>query len=483
MYKIVTRSKKNIPKTSIISGLVISLFLITAASLNIVSATTVNNNAASISTITNSSEPTKNILLINSYDQLYVWTSDITTATINKLNASGLKYNLEVENMDSKRINNSAYQQLIFNQYKYKFSKYKYDIVLTSDDDALNFTLKHRNELFPGVPVVFCGAKHLQNNLAILKGQKLITGVNSDSDLEGSLDIGLKLQPNVKNIYFIHDNTTTGKLDGAFIDNLIPKYRDKYKITVYTGSLSINEILNNLRQAPADSIILQIPFLYDDKDNRYLNFSDMPRLIRAATNIPLYGILDFNLGDGIIGGKLTSGKSQGNSMADIAIRVLKGENIDKIPLVLKSPNIYAFDYNELVSHKSVMANIPAGSLIINQPETFYSKYKEYVWIGVAIGIVLMSIIAILGYINYLKQSKIIQHEETQRKLKNNANEKNASLQAEIRKNKKIESELNQKNKDLDDLNKIAVNNSAKIIDLQEKIQELESEKSISSSKL
>lgn len=468
MNKTPNNTKKYPPATPIIFGLAISLLLIITASLNMVSVTTSKSVVASITTNSNI-QSTKNILLINSYDQSYTWTSNITKAVTDKLAASGLTYNLEVENMDTKRVNDSAYQQLILDVYKYKFSKFKYDIVLTSDDDAFNLVLKHRDELFLGVPVVFCGTNYLQTHLDILKGQKMITGVNEDSDIQSSLDIGLKLQPNVKNIYFIHDNTTTGNIVGSYIDKLIPKYKDKYNITVYDGNMSDTEIINGLKQAPSDSLIYLTIFTYG-KNNKYFNYSDLLKEIRVATNIPIYGTWDFNLGDGIIGGKLTSSKAQGDSMIDMAIRVLKGEDINEIPILIKSPNVYSFDYNELISHNSIMSNIPAGSIIINQPESFYSKYKEYVWVGVSVGIILISIIAILAYITYLKQSKITEQEETRQKLKSDITERNNALQTETKKRRNLELELSKKEKDINNLTKIAADNAAKVIELQENIK-------------
>lgn len=468
MHKIPNSTRKYPAAALVALGLVISSFLIIAASLNIVSATTSKNVIAS--TTNSNTQSIKNILLINSYDQAYIWTANITKAVTDKLNASGLKYDLQIENIDTKRINDSVYQQLVFNTYKYKFSKFKYDIVLTSDDDALDFALKHRDDLFPKVPVVFCGAKYLQTRLDILKGQKSITGVNADSDIEASVNIGLKLQSNIKNIYFIHDNTTMGNIVGAYINTLIPKYKDKYKVTVYDGTLSEVEIINNLKQAPSNSLILLVPFLYDEKDNKYLNYRDLLQEIHTATNIPIYGIYDFNLGDGIVGGKLTSSSAQGGSMADMAIRVLKGEDINKIPILIKSPNVYSFDYNELIAHNSIMSNIPAGSLIINQPESFYSKYKEYIWIGVSAGIILIGIIAILAYITYLKQSKIIQQEEVHKKLKNDITKSHNTLRVETNKLRNLELELGKKEKDINNLTKIAADNATKVIELQESIK-------------
>ncbi len=417
--------------------------------------------------------PVKRVLLINSYDQSYKWTAQITQAVKEKLDASGIAYDLQVENMDTKRVNDETSRQLLFEQFKYKFGKFKYDIVLTSDDDAFNFTLTHRDELFPDVPVVFCGTNFIQNRLERIKDQKLISGINEDSDIEASVDIALKLQPGVRNIFFIRDSTTTGKIVGDYIDRLVPKYERDYAVTVYDGSLSGDEIVDAVRQMPENSLIYVTIFNASDKTGRYYSYSELLKEIRAETDVPIYGTWDFNLGDGIVGGKLTSGKAQGGAMADIAVRVLGGENIEDIPIVLQSPNVYAFDYRELIAHKSDRANVPPGSIIINQPESFYVKYREYVWIGVAVFILLIALVVALFVRNRFHALKLAQSVIDQEQLEKVVSERTAALQAEVEQRKKMEESLRLKNEELESFNTIAVNRELEMIKLKKRIKELE----------
>ncbi|MBI2439203.1 MAG: hypothetical protein HYV45_01220 [Candidatus Moranbacteria bacterium] len=435
-----------------------------------------------ISFVSAANGPVKRVLLINSYDQSYKWTAQITQSVKEKLDVSGIAYDLQVENMDTKRVNDETSRQLLFEQFKYKFGKFKYDIVLTSDDDAFNFTLKHRGELFPDTPVVFCGTNFIQNRLDIIKDQKLISGINEDSDIEASVDIALKLQSGVRNIFFIRDSTTTGKIVGDYIDKLIPKYEKDYAVTVYDGSLSGDEILNAVRQMPENSLIYVTIFNASDKTGRYYGYSELLKEIRAETDVPIYGTWDFNLGDGIVGGKLTSSKAQGGAMADIAVRVLNGENIENIPIVLQSPNVYAFDYRELIAHKSDRANIPPGSVIINQPESFYAKYREYVWVGVAVFILLIALVVALFVRNRFHALKLAQSVIDQEQLEKVVSERTAALQTankamqvEMEHRKRIEKELLSKNEELESFNTIAVNRELEMIKLKKKVQELENQ--------
>jgi hypothetical protein len=465
-------------KRYLVLPLLISLFLLIFLSNKSADATIVPIATSSPATTTEVSS-LKRVLLINSYDQSYRWTFELTQAVKDTFDMSGIPYNFEVENMDTKRVNDATSTRLILDQFKYKFSKFKYDIVLASDDDAFNFVLKYRDELFPNVPVVFSGVNYLQNRLNVLDGQKLISGINEDIEIEASVDIALKLQPKVKNIYFIHDNTTTGKIMGDRILKLIPKYKNDYKITVYDGSLSIEEIISNIKNIPSDSLIYLTLFTYD-KNKTYYNFDELLKRMRMVTNAPIFGTWSWSLGDGIVGGKLASGHAQGDAMSEIAVRVLRGEHIDNIPVELKSPNIYAFDYKELVLRGSIINNIPPGSTIINEPESFYVKYKEYVWAGTSLFILLIALIIVLFMRNRFNTLKLTKSAAEQEKLEKMVADRtvllestNKKLQAEFEKTKKTEEELRQKNKEVESVNKLMVDRELKMIELNEKIKDLE----------
>ena len=60
-------------------------------------------------------------------------------------------------------------------RYKLSYTE-PYDIIITSDDNALNFALEHRAELFPTIPIVFLGVNDLQQAHA-MNDEPLVTGV------------------------------------------------------------------------------------------------------------------------------------------------------------------------------------------------------------------------------------------------------------------------------------------------------------------
>ncbi len=77
----------------------------------------------------------------------------------------------------------------------------KVDLVVVGAYPALRFAVDHRQEIFPGVPIVFTmvAPGRIQN-------QRLwpgVTGVTIPSDVRGTLDLALQLGPDTRNVAVI----------------------------------------------------------------------------------------------------------------------------------------------------------------------------------------------------------------------------------------------------------------------------------------
>jgi hypothetical protein len=120
--------------------------------------------------------PLKQVLVLHSYHQGQTWTDDIMAGIQEVLAQSGEKLELHVEYLDAMRYPGSTTLAADLDRLlRFKQSVNPYDLVLTTDDDALNFVLVRRNDLFSGVPVVFCGVNNADLNR--LSRYEKVTGV------------------------------------------------------------------------------------------------------------------------------------------------------------------------------------------------------------------------------------------------------------------------------------------------------------------
>jgi len=340
----------------------------------------------------------KEVLILHSYHQGYKWTDDIT-AGIRSVLGDDDSINLQIEYMDTKRIADQAYLDQLLELYKQKFEGRQFDVVISSDNNAFDFLIDHRDTLFPGTPVVFSGVNFFTESM--LEGQDLFTGVNEDASIRGGFEIALQLHPDTTQIVVVNDTTATGKRIHQKLLEIIPDFQDQVDF-VLLEDLTMAEVRQAVGDLPPDSLVFYTLFLRDES-GQFFEYDESISLIAEASTVPVYGTWDFSLGYGIVGGLLTSGFFQGEEAAAIAERILEGESADDIPVVLESPNRYMFDYQQLAQWDISTSDLPAGSIIINEPTSFFSRYRNLILGGTGAVVALIVFNAVLLTANYRRR--------------------------------------------------------------------------------
>ena len=311
----------------------------------------------------------KSVLVLNSYHKDYKWSDNIIEGITSVFAPNARNIDLQVEYMDTHRISDNEYIYQLFETYKYKFREKKFDVIIASDDPAFAFLVKYHDELFPGTPIVFCGVNYFVDSM--LDGQDLFTGVVEGQDIKSTLDIALKLHPKTKNIYVINDNTMTGISINKTLQETIPFFTDRVNF-ISLEDYDMKQIKEKVAHLPADSLILFLIMFQDTAGNKF-SYSESISQIAANSTVPIYGVWDFALGDGLVGGMLSSGYYQGELAANLAQRILQGEKPLDIPIVRNSPNHYMFDSNQMKRYNINNSDLPSDSIIINDT---YSGKKQ-----------------------------------------------------------------------------------------------------------
>ncbi|MCG8637900.1 MAG: ATP-binding protein [Desulfobacterales bacterium] len=320
--------------------------------------------------------PPSHILMINSYHQSLEWEKDIFRAVQEVLQPGKNNIQLHIENMDTKRVPyTDEFKEKLVALYRHKYASLDFSLIIATDDNAFNLMRQYRNDLFPGVPVVFCGVNFFREHM--LEGYPGFAGVAETFDAGATLKTALELHPETENVLVINDYLPTGRAWTQTIKTELEDLSEKLNIT-YAGNLSMADLLRSVRQLPEKSIILYGVY-FRDRLNRFYTPKESTALISGASPVPVYGLLDFNLGHGIIGGKLISGYFQGRAAALIAQQVLAGRDPGQIPVMKNAANHYMFDHDQLARWKINTARLPDGAVIINRPGSFYRDHKVFVW--------------------------------------------------------------------------------------------------------
>ena len=345
---------------------------------------------------------TKDILILQSYHKGYKWSDDISKA-IEKNFANQENIFISTVYMDTKRIETPVYLNEFYRYYKERLKDATFDVVIAVDNSALAFVKEHYEELFSKTPIVFVGINNYESSL--IEGIKSISGVVENVDIEKNIDLILTLQPYLDKILIINEKSITGDAVRKEIDAVVPKYKSRIEIE-YIDSMDLGEIASETAKLSKNSAILWV-LLFKDSTGRFFTYKDNLQQIRKLTNTPIYGLWDFYLDYGIVGGFLTSASAQGEAAAKIVDQIFAGKDPRNIPIVDRSPNRYIFDYKELEHHQIDPSFVVKNYEVINKPFSFYEEYKQYVWLFVAIlGAVAMVILFLMQNVRIRKQSEM-----------------------------------------------------------------------------
>ena len=342
----------------------------------------------------------KNILFLNSYHNGYSWSDNIFTGVKESLEQSDYAIVLQVEYMDSKKFHYEDTVQTLVSLYRDKFRDKHFDAIIVSDNIAYDFILQYGEELFPGVPLIFCGVNDF--NAASIEGRN-ITGVVESFDVLANLDTAMSLHPGMHHMVVIGDKSVTGKAIRTQIQQALPFFNDQLTVE-YWDEYTLDQMLSRVRQAGQDTFFYFIP-MYRDIDGQFFSARELLQKVRANTNAPLYSNWSFLLGYGIVGGKLLSGEAHGAAAARLALKVLNGTSPRDIPVVTQSDEPWEFDYNELKRMHVSERQLPKGSIVINAPSRFYELNKQVFW-TIIVSLVILTVTLVLLVMNVLEKRSV-----------------------------------------------------------------------------
>ncbi len=365
-----------------------------------------NTLAALLLVIFTTSIRAQEVLVLHSYHPGYRWTDDIQAGIKTVFDARAPQAELDIQYLDTKRYSDEFYYQQLLSTFRHKYRNRKFDLIISSDDNAFNFLLKYRDQLFPDVPVVFCGVNYFDPER--ISGLTGITGINEEANIRDGILFALRQHPKTEEVLIITDTTTTGAKVRSTLTQLLPTLPASVDYRI-EDDRTLEEIIDIASNMKPNSLIYITIFIRDSIGEFY-EFDQLPAQVLKKTSLPVYATWDFNLGQGVVGGLLTSGYFQGEAAAKVALRILEGEDADTIPPLLTSPNRYMFDYPVLERLGISLDTLPEDSVIINRPDSFYKKYRTQVWFALLLTFFLILLII-------LQRMHINRQQQTEKELK------------------------------------------------------------------
>ncbi|MBN2001808.1 MAG: GAF domain-containing protein [Anaerolineae bacterium] len=278
------------------------------------------------------------------------------------------------EYLDANRFPGGDYARQLVDLYTNKYHQKQIDLVFIVGPTTLDFWLQHRDQILPGVPVVFCDVT--SESIPVKQFPPDVTGLISTIDPTQFLPWIEHALPNVTEIVLVQGVSADDLALNTPLDVLQKNLDDHAKLTDWSN-LPLTEIKRRAAALPHNTVIFYQLMLEDAAGVKYRPV-DVLRELASVSAVPVISKYDHFIGLGTIGGYMYSLEQVGEEAARLGIRILHGEAISDIPVAEVQSCRFIFDHQALLRYGIRLSSLPAGSVIKNKQSTLWEQYRPYV---------------------------------------------------------------------------------------------------------
>jgi signal transduction histidine kinase len=282
------------------------------------------------------------------------------------------------EYIDRARFPEPEYRAALRDFLQLKYKDVTFDAVIAVSDISIDFLAQSR-DLFVGAPVVFFSSARTERPFANS------TGFRSPANFLGTLLLAARLQPDLAQVYVVCGAGVDDKAFETAARAQLHPYESRYRIEYLTG-LATSDLDTRLAHLPANSMVY---YTVVDRDGAGQLFHPLEYLdhVSAVSNAPVYTWVDSGLDHGVVGGSVKVQKAQVDELGTLAVRVLRGEPADSIPIVTRDLNLDEVDWRQLTRWGIDTALVPDGAVVQFREPTPWDRYKDYI---LAVALVLIA---------------------------------------------------------------------------------------------
>src|SRR5215470_6640604 len=285
--------------------------------------------AVALTAISTRAEPLpRTILFLDEDTPIYPWfrqMSDAFNATI-KTETEKPPF-VFIENLGIDEYDTADYFNTVRSHFREKYRNKPIGVIISNASRYLAFTLRLRDELWPGTPVVLAGIQ--ERRAKRLRLPPNVTGFTFRHQLQDIVATADALIPGLKRVVLAGSSIKPGGWRQDFLDDL-PDVRARFEVIDLTG-LSMAEMRQRLGELPGDSAVVYVGFSTDVTGERFLP-AEASQLVAEAANRPTFVDSETFIGGGSVGGLVVSPGRIGRVAAQLALRILDGEKASDIPI-------------------------------------------------------------------------------------------------------------------------------------------------------
>ncbi len=265
------------------------------------------------------------------------------------------------------------------------------DIVFAVGSPAITFWMDYRDSIPGQAPLIALIREGIFGPEDLRPGDIARFTELSFSDL---VDDFLHLRPGTSHIVMVFGSSPTERAVAASARKELAAYAERLRFE-YTNDMTVHELETRLGELSEESAVFFGLFGLD-ADGVILPSELGLSLVRSASTAPIFGAFDYELGSGIVGGRLMQLQQLGVSAAEAGTAILQGEPVRDAWKVFEfSTPVY--DWRELERWGIDTGRLPVGSEIRHRPSSLLDQYAAWIILVAAVvaiqGLLIISLLA------------------------------------------------------------------------------------------
>ncbi|WP_240905921.1 sensor histidine kinase [Thiorhodococcus mannitoliphagus] len=278
---------------------------------------------------------------------------------------------LNAEFLDYPRFEGESYLRALTTFLHEKYALRPPAVLIAGGKGALDFVLRHRAELFPGVPVI-----HAAVSRSFLRSRPPlpadVVGVPIEFDFPGTIELALRLHPRARRLVLV---TGASKQDRAWEAELrgdVAQFQDRVT-TEFLAGLPTDTLLQRLSGLDGDTLVVT-PGYFEDGVGHLFSPREAAGLIAAAAAAPVYGPFDTFIGIGIVGGSMPNFAAMGQQAGRLVKDRLAGGAPAAPRLPEMMPKAVNLDWRQIRRWDIDPSAIPDGAIVRFKPPTLLEQH-------------------------------------------------------------------------------------------------------------
>jgi len=328
-------------------------------------------------------EPLKRVLIIHSFGREIAPYDAVTAEFRHELASRAPAAVVFLETaLDAGRAIGAAEEAAFVVYLKARFADPAPDLIVSTGPTAGQFVMRHRQALFPGVPLVLTAIDARLAPRALLQpGDALVA---TRLDLPRVVDAIVRVRPDTQTIAVVVGDSALERFWRKELERAAAELTSRVGFVWFDG-LSLAQMKQRVAALPPHSVLFYGLLIVDAAGVPHERLQALDELKQVA-KVPVFSAFEAELGMGVVGGPYLAQSRAGRESARAALRSLSGAAAAEPEVMTIGMENPVYDWRELQRWRIAESRLPPGSEVrFREPSPWVQYRKQIVAVAAIIG--------------------------------------------------------------------------------------------------